>query len=77
MKTTGTGPAGGRDGEAETKSSGDKGGAVLEGAATLRGGLESRYAPASLPAQVAPRAWGVDAGHLPTLHCWALPPVPP
>ena len=30
MKTTGTGPAGGRDGEAETKSSGDKGGAVLD-----------------------------------------------
>lgn len=50
---------------------------MLEGAAALRGGLESRYAPASLPAQVAPRAQGADAGHLPALHCWALPPVPP
>ena len=69
MKTTGTGLAGGRDGEAETKSSGDRGGAVLEGAAALQGGLESRYAPASLPAQVAPRARGVDAGHLPAPRC--------
>lgn len=46
---------------------------MLEGAAALQGGLESRYAPASLPAQVAPRAWGVDAGHLPAPRCWALP----